>query len=137
MSLKDILSKAGYDNLPAAPSSEGTIINPPADTLLPRVGVWIMPDNKVPGILEDFIRFLVPSGEARLLEHARTSIASIPEGFRRFSKEKESKVLIHTFLAWQNEPGKPMGQAITAKYLHQDVPEVDGFVRWLNALFAS
>jgi hypothetical protein len=48
--------------VPDDPAAEGTIIDPPDDKLLPRVGVWIMPDNQMKGILEDFLRFLVPGG---------------------------------------------------------------------------
>ena len=39
------LTAAGYRDLPAVPDRAGVIIEPPADTLLPRAGVWIMPDN--------------------------------------------------------------------------------------------
>ena len=59
-SLRDRLINVGYQNVPADPTLDGTILDPPARTLLPRVGVWIMPDNRTSGILEDFLRFLVP-----------------------------------------------------------------------------
>ena len=44
----------GYQNVPSQPDPEGTILDPPAGTLLPRLGVWIMPNNQISGILEDF-----------------------------------------------------------------------------------
>jgi hypothetical protein len=59
-SLRDRLKKAGYENVPDDPHSAGTILSPPLKSLLPRAGVWIMPDNQTKGILEDFLRFLVP-----------------------------------------------------------------------------
>ena len=133
-SLKERLVKLGYMNLPEAPAGDGTIIDSPAGTLLPRCGIWIMPDNQTRGILEDFLRFLVPVGSS-LFHHVRTSIAAIPVGERRFSELAEPKALIHTWLAWQKEPGKPMGTAITAHYLDASVPEVDVLVSWLNRLF--
>lgn len=130
------LKEGGYSDVPAAPAPEGTVIESPADSLLPRVGVWIMPDNQVPGILEDFLRFLVPSADG-LLAHADQAIASIPAGQRRFSDLSEPKARIHTWLAWQEEPGKPFGQAISARYLDPTLPAANIFAGWLHRTFFS
>jgi hypothetical protein len=134
-SLRDRLSSVGYQGVPGTPIPEGTILDPPADTLLPRVGIWIMPDNQTQGILEDFLRFLVPTG-SRLFDHVESSIGAIPAGEVRFSELAKPKAVIHTWLAWQEEPGKPLGTAITAKYLDPDVPQVDILVSWLNRLYS-
>src|SRR5437867_3604109 len=72
-SLRDRLTKAGYQNVPANPAPAGTILAPPSEGLLPRVGVWIMPDNQTRGILEDFLHFLVPSG-SKLFGHVKSSV---------------------------------------------------------------
>ena len=133
-SLRDRLIRVGYTGVPDEPTAGGTIIDPPVGVLLPRVGIWIMPDNQTKGILEDFIRFLVPAG-SRLFDHVATSVATIPAGERRFSQLAEPKALIHTWLAWQEEPGKPMGTAITARYLDHGVAQVDILVSWLKRLF--
>ena len=103
---------------------------------LPRVGIWLMPDNRLPGILEDFLRFLVPDGDG-LLAHAGQAIDSIPAGQRRFSDVKAAKARIHTWLAWQEEPGKPFGQAISAHYLNPELPAADIFAGWLQRTFFS
>ncbi len=133
-SFHDRLTKTGYLNIPAYPAPSGTILAPPSDSLLPRVGVWIMPDNQTNGILEDFLRFLVPSG-SKLFEHAESSVATIPEGELLFSQFDEPKAIIHTWLAWQKEPGRPLGTAITAKFLDPHVAQVDVLVTWLKRLF--
>jgi hypothetical protein len=130
------LTKAGYTGVPRQPSPEGTILVPPPGTELPRFGVWIMPDNTSAGILEDFLRFLVPAG-GRLLEHVETSVAGIPVGERRFTEADKPKAIVHTWLAWQEEPGRPYGTAITAKFLDPHVPEADVLVAWLKRLFFS
>jgi hypothetical protein len=130
------LTSAGYSNVPASPEIDGTVITPPPDTLLPRVGVWLMPDNQLPGILEDFLRFLVPQGDP-LLAHADGAIERIPEGHRNFPDRRRPKALIHTWLAWQEEPGKPLGQAITARYLDPSLPYADRFADWLRRTFFS
>jgi hypothetical protein len=133
--LRDRLMHAGYEAVPDRPVEDGTILDPPADRLLPRLGIWIMPDNRSDGILEDFLRFLVPTKGAKLLGHVQSSIAAIPTDERHFSPLAEPKAIIHTWLAWQEEPGKPLGTAITARYLDPEVPEVDTLVHWLNRLY--
>ncbi len=132
--LKHRLDGAGYDGVLEEPGAEGTILTPPSDTLLPRFGVWLMPDNKSKGILEDFLRFLIPPA-SQLFEHAKSSVGSIPPGERRFGQTAEPKAIIHTWLAWQREPGKPLGTAITARFLDPNVPQVDSLVGWLKRLF--
>jgi len=62
-------------------------------------------------------------------------VAAIPADERRFSQLAQPKALIHTWLAWQEEPGKPLGTAITARYLDPDVAQVDVLVSWLNRLY--
>ena len=95
-----------------------------------------MPNNQVPGILEDFLRFLVPDGDG-LLAHVEQSMGSIPADQRRFSDLRKSKARIHTWLAWQKEPGKPFGQAISARYLDPNLPAADTFAAWLIRTFFS
>jgi hypothetical protein len=48
-----------------------------------------------------------------------------------------SKALIHTRLAWQKTPGRPMGQAITAQVLPPNKPPAARFVDWLKNLFVQ
>jgi hypothetical protein len=133
-SLKQRLTAAGYPGVPSQPTQTGTILDPPKGSLLPRVGVWIMPDNQTRGILEDFLHFLVPPG-SQLFTHVQTSVAGIPAADKRFSQLAEPKAIIHTWLAWQAEPGKPLGTAITAKFLDANVAQVDVLVAWLKKLF--
>lgn len=134
-SLRDRLVDAGYDNVPTEPDAAGTVIDAPPMSLLPRVGIWLMPDNTTTGILEDFLRYLVPP-ESALFPHVEASVNSIPKDETRFTSLAKPKALIHTWLAWQDEPGRPLGQSITAHFLKHDVPQVDVFVAWLQKLYA-
>ena len=133
-SIRDRLIQVGYKNVPDDPDPNGTIFDPPDGSLLPRAGVWIMPDNRTPGMLEDFLRFLVPQPDD-LFDHVTDSIDSIPIRLRLFSDNDEPKAVIHTWLAWQENPGRPYGTAITARFLDPDVPQVGVLVSWLRRLF--
>jgi hypothetical protein len=56
---------------------------------------------------------------------------------RNLSKEVHySKALIHTYLAWQDEPGKTLGQSITSHVL-QETEIAQAFVKWLMLLFEA
>jgi len=105
------------------------------------VGVWVMPNNALPGALEDFLRFLVPTGDP-FWEHAESSVACLPKSEAvetkwRNAENWRSKARIHTYLAWQKNPGTPLGQAITARYLTADASEVAPLVTWLRRLFVE
>ena len=91
-----------------------------------------MPDNQAPGKLEDFLRPMV-TGTDTLIGHATDVVDNIPE--QRFSHQDRPKAVMHTWLAWQSEPGRPYGTAITARFLDPDVPLVDVLVAWLERLF--
>ena len=94
-----------------------------------------MPDNKLPGMLEDFVIYLIPS-EDKLREKAAVILNEIEtEKLNSYSLTHRPKALIHTWLAWQSKPGMPMGQAITAKALSNDSTIARIFVTWLNNLF--
>ena len=105
-SICDILLMAGYRSVPNGPNPEGTILQAPEKTLLPRIGIWLMPNNQTSGILEDFLGLLISDGR-ELFDHAKSSLDGIPPTQRRFSDAARPKALIHTWLAWQAEPGKP------------------------------
>lgn len=129
--LSRILSDFGYVDLPLQPSQNGTIV---VDAVRPIIGIWIMPNNNLPGILEDFIALLIPADDA-ISHFARAALRSVPAAERRYRPVDEAKAYVHTWLAWQREPGTPLGLAITKKYLDADSPEVAGFIDWIKRLF--
>lgn len=131
-SIRDVLTRLGYENLPMQPDPAGTIAS---HEDLPRVGVWIMPDNAASGALEDFMRFLVPPGDP-LIGRAQACLDGIPLADRRFAETHKAKALIHTWLAWQEDPGSPFGVAITKRYFEVDGPHVAAFLAWLTRVFA-
>ena len=50
-------------------------------------------------------------------------------------KTLEYKARIHTWLAWHDEPGLPVGTAITSRILSTDNDLCQCFVDWLERLF--
>jgi hypothetical protein len=131
-SIRSVLNRAGYALIPDDPDPAGTVIE---QEDLPRVGVRIMPNNILPGMLEDYLCFLVPTGDA-LFERATHCVDEIPVEERRFIEAHRTKARIHTWLAWQDDPGTPLGQAITKRYFEADGPRVQELLAWLTRLFA-
>lgn len=132
--LRNILLKAGYaaNNVPRTPDPNGTIIEQD-DRRVRVVGIWLMPDNAVSGMLENFIAFLVRPDDA-LWNRAIEVVDQLPE--YRFPIGQKSKAQIHTWLAWQEKPGLPMGLAIKAQYLQADALPAQQLMSWLRRLFA-
>jgi len=127
------LKKSGYCGISDGPDKEGTIIMPPAGPKQrPKIGVWVMPDNQSNGYLEDFLRRLINPDES-LYSYAKNVVEKLPE--KRFNDVHTSKAIMHSWLAWQKEPGKPFGQSITAGYLDADLSPAPTFAQWLQRLF--
>jgi hypothetical protein len=96
-----------------------------------------MPNNQLPGILEDFIAHLIPEGDL-LASRVEACLQEIErEGLNYYNLAHRAKAFIHTWLAWQENPGLPMGQAITAHVLDPNEPLAVTFVDWLNRLFVQ
>ena len=125
------LNDAGYEDVPDNPEPNGTILDPPEGSILPIAGVWIMPNNQHSGKLEDFLISLVPNQDI-LLTHATEVVEHIPD--KRFKDEDQVKAIMHTWLAWQQSPGRPYGTAIRASFLDAEAPAADALVAWLSRL---
>lgn len=100
-----------------------------------KIGVWIMPNNDLNGMLEDFIAFLVPKDD-KLLPIVETTLHSIEtEKLQKYSANHRAKAVIHSWLSWQEEPGTPMGLGITKRYLTTDEKTCLHLIQWLTELF--
>jgi hypothetical protein len=129
--IRDILHGEGYPAASLEPDANGLIVR--GSRFLPRFGVWIMPDNTGTGMVEDFAARLIPSDDS-LWPLVRSAVDGIPTAERRFPEVRRSKAEIHTWLAWQEYPGSPMGQAITKGDLDGEAPLARRFVDWLRRL---
>ena len=133
-SLRSGLLDSGYTDFPTAPAEGGTIV--PGISGLPSIGIWLMPNNKIVGMLENFLASLTREGDV-LLERAISCVDGIPSKQRRFRNTYRSKALIHTWLSWQEEPGTPLGLAVTKRYLDADHVLARQFLQWLLRLFPA
>ena len=132
--LRHRLGMIGYP-MPLQPVPGGLIIS---DDELPKLGVWIWPDNSSSGILEDFLKLLIPPDD-ELLRLAGQSIRKIQaDGLQQFSDPQLPKALIHTWLAWQKNPGSPFGVAIKSGFLNASNNAYSAaLISWLDRLFST
>ncbi len=100
---------------------------------LTRVGIWVMPDNRRNGALEDFLLDLVDP-EDPLMMHADSATKSAKRHGARYNDRDADKAMLHTWLAWQKKPGLPYGSAIGAGFLKKDSVTALGFVDWFSRL---
>ncbi len=129
--ISGIFSNAGYI-LPKLPNQQGTIIETKNYII---VGVWIMPDNKQNGMLEDFIQHLVPKND-KLMKYVDKALENIEtNNVNKYKDIHKSKAKIHTWLAWQETPGTPMGLAIKKTYLDVNSELCVKFTNWINRFY--
>ena len=131
-SLTDRLINIGYltKNIPSAPDANGTKIE---DDELPTIGIWIMPDNSSAGKIETFLAKIVADDKNDLWQFAEETIEKIPQIL--FKEKDKEKAQIHTYLAWQKDPGISMGTAIQMKCFQSDKAEAKSFVEWIKRVF--
>ena len=129
--LRDRLEAVAIET-PASPEPGGVIVPP---TNGPRVGVWMMPDNRSPGELEDFVRTMIPECDP-VWPRARDYVDGIPREHRRFRPGKALRAQVYAWLATREVPGR-MGAAIGAGDLDVGTPSGLEFANWLRLLFGT
>jgi hypothetical protein len=130
-SISTVLKRVGISALPAAPDPAGVIIETPG---LPKVGIWLMPDNVQTGMLEDLFLSFIPADDPSLV-YAYACVTDIPAAAKRFADKDISKAKVCTFLAIQEIPGQPMGLAMKKKAVVPTGPVAQNFMKWLQGLF--
>ena len=100
-----------------------------------RFGVWVMPNNRYSGALEEFLIKLIPDESRELHELARSCVSEAATARAPFKAAHTSKAELHTWLAWQDEPGKQLHEAVSHRVLNPEKPESRPFVEWFRSLF--
>ncbi len=129
----NIQSKLSHYNytFPMTPDPDGTVIKSLSNQ--PKLGFWLMPNNQIPGMLEDFCAELA---EPESLSFAQECVEQAKvKGLSTFKEVHRSKAVIHTYLAWHDQPGYPLGRAITRQALRPHSDIAVKFTNWLSCLF--
>jgi len=100
-----------------------------------KLGVWLMPDNRSHGMMETFLTYLVPDHDDAVLKHAESARDQARALGAPYKKTHADKAKIHTWLAWQNEPGRPLHNAVLERILDPHSPHAATFVKWFRSLF--
>lgn len=129
-SLRQVLTRHGYDAPDELPP-DGLILD--ARPPLPRVGVWVFPDNRSPGALEDFL-WPQLAGPPGLADHAITACDSA-ERLGAQLPTNRTKAHLHTWLAWRPEPGQPYGLATKEGAFTAETEAAKSFPGWYARLF--
>lgn len=137
-SIKDILLRSGkytFDSHIQMPE-DGFIIDPidPDDL---TIGVWIMPNNKDIGMLEDFMMKIIPEND-ELLPIAHDIVKQLDKDRGKypgiFKTVHESKAKIHTWLAWHDAPGESLSVAVQKRLFATDKELCSRFIKWVNSI---
>ena len=119
--------------VPSSPDFEGTIIDATADR--PRVGIWIMPDNRSSGELEDFVIDMIPDSDL-VWPRSVNYIDGIPISEREFSEGKTDRAKLYAWLATRRQPPH-IGAAIGAGDFDLKAERCETFVGWLRRLYGD
>lgn len=100
------------------------------------IGVWLMPDNRSTGMLETFLTYLAPDEQDGLLCYAEEVCREAKEDKGApYKPAHYDKAKIYTWLAWQDEPGRQLHQAVKERILSPNSAYGAGFVNWFRELF--
>ena len=118
---------------PSSPAPTGTIIEGQDER--PCVGIWLMPDNRESGELENFVTQMIPTGDP-VWPQSQRYIDDIPQAERKFLENKVLRAKLHAWLATRKDPRK-MGLAISACDLDDSGPLCQNFLGWLKNLLVE
>ncbi|MDR2706939.1 MAG: hypothetical protein LBC02_14265 [Planctomycetaceae bacterium] len=119
-------------------NQSGFIANPNSNLKnVPKIGVWLMPDNQHRGMLETFLQHLVPESQQKLLDYASAVTDKAKKNYAASYKDcHKDKAIVHTFLSWMDEPGKPFGISFKNKSFDANSPLALKFIEWIKELFS-
>ena len=113
------------DLIPKSPMQRGVIV----DTK-PRIGIWIMRNNRELGELEDFIIEMIETND-KVLGNARRYVRQV----RNITSVKlESKAVLYSWLAVRDRPSS-IREAIKNDELDYTTEASRNFVKWIENLF--
>jgi hypothetical protein len=121
-----------FPDLPDSPHADGTIVQNAEGK---QLGVWIMPDNQSPGMLETFLAYLVPKELEGLWQYVEDALVEARNRKAPYRDAHRDKAAIHTWLAWQNPPGYRILHAMRQPIFDPRSPLAQPFIAWFRRLY--
>ena len=132
--ITDKLHRICKDYVVPEVSPNGIIIS--SVGVFPKVGIWFMPNNQDVGMLENFLMELASGKNEPSLNFAQKCVDEAKEkSLTTFKETHYAKAIIHTYLAWHDEPGDTLGISIRSDNLDANAQLALSFVMWLKELF--
>jgi hypothetical protein len=100
-----------------------------------KFGIWIMPDNRMRGMLETFLAYMLPDGNEPLWQFSQETTGQAKKKGALFTDAHYDKANIYTWLSWQDPPGRQLHQAVMERILNPQHPNVQKFVTWFKTLY--
>jgi hypothetical protein len=100
-----------------------------------KFGVWLMPDNQMRGMLETFLAYMIPQQSEPLWQYAQEVVTEARNRGASLISPHVDKANIHTWLAWQNPPGRQLHNAIMERILNPQHPKAQTFINWFKNLY--
>lgn len=126
-------ASSAFDEVPMELPEDGLIIEN-AEGL--RFGAWIMPDNRSGGMIETLLPQLLTEQRRPLYDHAKAvCIETRLNHGAPFKEAHLEKAAVHTFLAWQDEPGPQVHEAVMYEKFGTNSPAAVPFVDWFKRLY--
>lgn len=101
---------------------------------LPKLGIWIMPNNQDNGALEEFYLELATDIDTDFIDNIIKEAEK--KNLTSFKPQHRKKAIMHTYFAWQNTPGMPLYSAINKIALDNNKDIAKAFKVWLIKLFS-
>jgi hypothetical protein len=131
--------------IPTTASYEAGEVFSNADDSL-RIGLWLMPNHKQDGCLEDFVlastKWASPlssnnlNNQHTLKQYADNCWQALDQKkLKLFEDYDESKASAYTWLAWQKKPTQFLSGVIDAGLLNMQHPYVLAFKDWIEKCF--
>lgn len=131
-----LAGKNFFDNKSNDKSNDGWIFELDSGK---KFGVWMMPNNENEGMLETFLSNLIPEKnpeDNHLWQYTKEVVKEAKKRGATFKNVHQDKAQIHTWLAWQNEPGTQLHNALKFKILDPTHHQGKKFFDWFKQLYS-
>jgi hypothetical protein len=131
--ITEALAKEGYAIPLPEDNSAGELFFHPNE--LAPIGLFIMPNHKDDGMLEDILKNMVNKNPyIQVLQHAKNVVQALnPKLFN--DPLHISKAEIGTFLAWQKRPPADVKICLTNKIFDANTPAAELLKKWIDTVF--